>query len=114
MLVNRIKPYLDHLVSLIQCSFIPGHHITNNIIIAQEVIHIIYRKKGRKGFMAIKIDIEEAYDRLRWSFILDTLQFIGFPNAMSSIIMRCIISTTMQMLWNGNTSNSFTSSRGVR
>lgn len=30
-------------------------------------------KQGTKGLTALKIDFEKAYDRLRWSFIRDTL-----------------------------------------
>ncbi|KAE8680042.1 hypothetical protein F3Y22_tig00111392pilonHSYRG00178 [Hibiscus syriacus] len=33
---------------------------------AQEVIHSMRLKKDKVGFMAIKIDLEKAYDRLEW------------------------------------------------
>ena len=45
----------------------------NNMIIAQELIHTMSLKKGKEGFMAIKIDLEKAYDKLEWYFIRDIL-----------------------------------------
>ena len=36
------------------------------------------RKKGDKGWMAIKIDLEKVYDRLKWSFVKENLEDIGF------------------------------------
>lgn len=73
VIVNRLKPILPKLISNTQSSFVPGRQITDNIVIMQEVLHTMRRKKGVKGYMAIKIDFEKAYDRLRWSFIRDIL-----------------------------------------
>ena len=56
-----------------QSSFVPGRHITDNRIIYQEVLHSMRKKKGGKGTMLIKIDLEKAYDRLSWPFIRDTV-----------------------------------------
>ncbi|KAH1092185.1 hypothetical protein J1N35_019442 [Gossypium stocksii] len=50
-----------------------GRHITDNIIIVQEIIHSMHIKKGRKSWMTIKVDIENTYNQLRWDFIKDTL-----------------------------------------
>ena len=36
-------------------------------------------KKGKTGFMVIKIDLEKAYDRLEWHFIRDVLELYRLP-----------------------------------
>ncbi|XP_016667495.1 uncharacterized protein [Gossypium hirsutum] len=61
--------------------------------------------------MAIKVDLEKAYD-LRWDFIEDTLVDVGFPSNLSRIIMKCITTVSMQIMWNGKLSNEF-SEKGV-
>lgn len=57
------------------------------MIIAQEVIHSLKRKKGQQGFMVIKVDLEKAYDTLDWNFIKDTLVDIGIPDGLIHVIM---------------------------
>ena len=52
------------IISPNQCSFVLGRHSSDNITVAQEVIHSMKTMKGKKGFMTIKIDLEKAYDRL--------------------------------------------------
>lgn len=65
----RLRPYLEKLISPLQSAFVPGRKGIDNAIIVQELIHSISRKKGTVGYMAIKIDLEKAYDKLEWSFI---------------------------------------------
>lgn len=36
-------------------------------------------KKGKKGWLTIKIDIEKAYDRLKWECIAKTLEAMHLP-----------------------------------
>ena len=43
-------------------------------------------KKGSDGYMAIKVDLEKAYDRLKWEFIKNTLEDIRLPLDMINII----------------------------
>ncbi|XP_061352346.1 uncharacterized protein LOC133297248 [Gastrolobium bilobum] len=73
IVVQRMFGLMDKIISPVQASFVPGRHIQDNIIIVQELIHSMHRMKGRKTFMAIKVDLEKAYDRLNWDFIQKTL-----------------------------------------
>lgn len=60
------------------------------------------KKKGKKGHMAIKIDLEKAYDRIKWEFTRDNpLVDIGFPDSMVNLIWHCISPPSMKILWNG-------------
>ena len=80
ILVARIRPLLADLVSPFQTAFVPGRKGVDNAIIVQEIIHTMSKKKGRGGLMAIKIDLEKAYERFEWSFIRDTLSLFNFPS----------------------------------
>lgn len=70
----------------------------DNIVIAQELIYSMDSKKGRMGFMAIKVDLEKAYDRLEWNFIHKVLRAFHFPNQMIKLIMSCISTTSISIL----------------
>lgn len=78
ILASRLRQVMEQILSPVQCSFVPGRHSSDNIIIVQEVIHSMRTKKGRKGWMAIKINLEKAYDRLKWDFIERLLMTLGF------------------------------------
>ncbi|XP_008231741.1 PREDICTED: uncharacterized protein LOC103330914 [Prunus mume] len=69
ILVSRLRPIMSKIVRPTQVSFVPGRHIVDNIVIAQEMLHKFKVAKGQKGFIAWKIDLSTPYDRLSWSFI---------------------------------------------
>ena len=112
ILVSRIRPYLDKLVSPYQTAFVPGRRGVDNAIIVQELIHTIGRTKGSRGTMAIKIDLEKAFDRLEWVFIRQTLYFFKFLIDWINIIMSCISSSSLSILLNGERLDVFLPSRG--
>ena len=114
IIVIRIRPHLDKLVSLFQTAFIPGRKGIDNTIIAQEIIHTIGRKSGKVGNLVIKIDLEKAYDKLEWSFIRDVPQAANFPSKMIQLIMSCVSSSTTSILVNGGALDPFLPSREIR
>nr|YP_010833493.1 hypothetical protein QLP06_mgp004 [Jatropha curcas]WFG81119.1 hypothetical protein [Jatropha curcas] len=78
------------------------------------IFHSMRKKEGKVGFMVIKVDLEKAYDRIRWDFLYDTLLEVGLPFHFVRIIMDCVTSSSMSILWNGSKTDMFYPSRGVR
>ena len=68
----------------------------------QEAIHSS-SKKGESG-MAIKMDLANAFDRLRHSFILLVLKTFGFPPIFINQVQACINSSCISPLVNGRPS----------
>ena len=64
--------------------------------------------------MAINIDMEKAYDWLEWSFIRDTILLYEFPEPLISLIMSCVSSSFISILFNGEALEPFLPSRGIR
>jgi len=71
-------------------------------------------KKGKMGFMAIKIDLEKAYDRLKWHFIKDVLELYRLPPSLIKLIMSYVSSSSISTLLNGSKIKPFHPSRGIR
>ena len=69
-LANRLKPLLSAIISENQSVFVPSRLITNNVLIAFEIMHYLKKKKdGKEGYMAAKLDMSKAHDRVEWVFL---------------------------------------------
>ncbi|XP_061999404.1 uncharacterized protein LOC133716758 [Rosa rugosa] len=56
-----------------------GRLITDNILVANEIAHFVHNKKeGGEGFMALKLDLSKAYDRMEWTFLRKVLDRYSF------------------------------------
>lgn len=114
ILANRLKLILGKLISPSQSSFLPGWQITDNIIIAHELIHSMKTSKKKKGFLALKLDLSKAFDRVEWTFIEKVLLAFGFSKNWTKLILQCISTTSFSILLNGSPGPTFKTSRGLR
>ncbi|GAA0184297.1 hypothetical protein LIER_31585 [Lithospermum erythrorhizon] len=64
--------------------------------------------------MAIKLELDKAFNRVDWGCVRHCLKHFGFPECISNIILHCISSTQMVVITNGKVGKSFKPSRGVR
>lgn len=113
IIANRFKLVFPKIISQEQASFITRRNITDNIFIAQEVIHSMKSNNSRK-WMAVKIDLKKVYDQVRWDFIDASLQVAGIPDNLRKVIVFDISTFTMQVMWNGVLTLKFKPVRGIR
>jgi hypothetical protein len=91
VLANRLRGLLDEIISLNQSAFVPGRLITDNVLLAYEMIHFLYNKrKGKEGCMALKLDMSKAYDRVEWDFVEAMLHKLGFAQWYIQLLMKCV------------------------
>ena len=65
VLANRLKKILPSVISESQCVFQSSKAISNNILMAFETLHHMESQKSKKmSFMAMKLDMSKAYDRV--------------------------------------------------
>ena len=114
IIVARLRPHLDKLISPLQSAFVPGRRSVDNAIVIQELIHTISKKKGKVGLMAVKVDLEKAYDKLEWGFIREVLINANFPHDLVSLVMSCVSSMSTSILFNGGNVDPIFPSRGIR
>ena len=50
---------------------------------AFETLHHLKTKKlGKRGFVAMKLDMSKAYDRVEWVYVLKIMDEMGFDKKM--------------------------------
>ena len=114
IIVGRLRPHLNQVISPFQTGFVPDRKGIDNAIIVQELIHTISRAKGKEGYMVIKVDLEKAYDKLEWSFIGEMLFRVNLPSNLIQLIMSCVTSVSTSILFHGGVLDSFHPSRGIK
>ena len=91
----RLKALLPHIISENQSAFTSDRLITDNVIVAFKLMHFLNHKfAGKEGFMAAKLDMSKAFDRVEWCFIKGVMERMGFSTRWINLIMECITSVS--------------------
>ncbi|XP_024006886.1 uncharacterized protein LOC112083394 [Eutrema salsugineum] len=115
VLCTRLKRFLPQLVSQTQGAFVAGRLISDNILIAHEMIHGLKTNPNcKEDFIAIKTDMSKAYDKVEWKFLEILFDKMGFDPQWSGWIMECIRSVSYTVLLNEGLHGHIQPERGIR
>jgi mannosylglycoprotein endo-beta-mannosidase len=76
ILANKLAPHLSSLVSPCQSAFIKGRSIQDNFQYIQGAVNHFHCSKTPMLFL--KLDIAKAFDSVRWEYMLEVMQRLGF------------------------------------
>ncbi|XP_050229117.1 uncharacterized protein LOC126678259 [Mercurialis annua] len=63
--------------NVLQCAFIPGRRIIDNVLLAHELVHDYHNDRGVAS-CAMKVDLRKAYDTIEWDFLEEMLLGLHF------------------------------------
>ena len=83
-IANQLKKIIPKLVSETQSAFMFDRLISDNILMAFETLHHLRNKRnGKSSYMALKLDMSKAYDRMEWVFLGKMMEKLCFDNKLN-------------------------------
>lgn len=76
VLALRLSEKIGKLVDSNQYAFIKGRQASECILVANEAIHFL--KTWNSKDLILKLDFEKAFDSVKWEFLFELLQSLGF------------------------------------
>ena len=72
------------------------------------------RRKGKEAFIAVKLDMSKAYDRVEWAYLEAMMRRMGFNERWISLILMCVSTVEYLVLINGEAKGKIILTRGLR
>jgi len=114
ILVNRMRPLLAKIIDPVQSAFVPKRSIHDNILLTHEIMNKFKHMKGKKAWVALKLDMEKAYDRVEWPFLFAALRQLGFHQKWINWIKECVTTVSYSVIVNDEVCGFFHPTRGLR
>ncbi|GAA0167195.1 hypothetical protein LIER_40330 [Lithospermum erythrorhizon] len=110
-----LKSIMPEIINPTQSAFVTGRLISDNVLLAYEMHHVLKRRKGQNnGIFSLKLDMQKAYDRTEWGYLKGILEKLGFPEAFITQIMEYISSMSYSVIINGEEHGFLKPSRRLR
>ena len=115
VLANRLKKILHKCISENQFAFVRERSILVNAMIAIEVVHHMkVSKKVREKNVALKLDINKAYDGIDWFYLKEAMIQMGFDRQWVRWIMMCVETVDYFVIVNNEMVSPIIPGKGLR
>jgi len=112
ILARRMQRCITKLIKLDETGFIPCRQGANNI---RRTLNLIScTKNNPQPTMLLSLDAQKAFDRVKWSFLYNTLDAFGFQSTFIDWIQMVYSCPKSRIRVNGCCSDFFNLKRGVR
>jgi hypothetical protein len=112
LLTIRLESVCQRIVAKEQCAFIRGRYILESVVIAHELVHSVH--KAKEPGIILKLDYENAYDRVNMDFLLEILRLRGFGEKWIGWIKKIVLGGSVCVMPNGEESASFKTGKYLR
>jgi hypothetical protein len=109
---NRVTEIAPKVIKPTQTAFMPGRHILEGVVVLHETIHELHSKK--LDGVLFKIDFEKAYDKIKWSFLQQTLRMKGFAPEWCRLIRDFVQDGSVGIKVNEDIGHYFQTKKGLR
>jgi hypothetical protein len=111
-LANRLSGVLASIIHPSQTGFIKDRQLVDNVMTVKEAMKVA--RRGDQNIAILLLDMEKAYDRVNWQFLVETLQQMGFGQTFTNTIITLLNGSQSFLYINGRRGETFNRSRSLQ
>jgi hypothetical protein len=106
----------DHVVRPTQTSLMPGIYILDGAVTLHEIVHELHHKKMNGVILKVilKVDSEKAYNKVKCSFLQQTLEMKRFYDEWHIVIHNFVFGRSVAVKVNDDVVRFFQTKIGLR
>jgi hypothetical protein len=89
-----------------------GRNILDGVVVLHKAVHELHSKK--LNGVILKLDFEKAYDKVKWSFLQQTLRMKGFSKEWCALIHNFVSGGSVAIKVNDDVGRYFQTQKGLR
>ncbi|XP_071912372.1 uncharacterized protein [Coffea arabica] len=110
---QRRNSFIPLVISPEKSAFVRGREISDNILIAQDLVNGIDRR-ARGHNIIFKLDMMKAFDRVSWDYLSRLLLRFGFNPRFVALVINNLHSSWFSVLINGKPHGFFLADHGLK